>query len=204
MPPTLDGAAPVSDTTGARYTRVAMALHWAIAALIGVLLALGWWMNEWAPDHSPLQDQIQWWHVSFGLTLLILVAARIVWRATHAPPRLVSGMAPWERSLASFVHVLLYLLLLAQPLLAWALMTSRGEHLSLWGIPIPALPGIPVHNRAVSNPLKHLHIYWMIWAYLVVLFLHVAGALKHQFDGHPVLWRMVPFLRRPSSEGALR
>ena len=24
---------------------------------------------------------------------------------------------------------------------------------------------------------------------------HVAGAIKHQFDGHPVLWRMVPFLK---------
>jgi cytochrome b561 len=76
-------------------------------------------------------------------------------------------------------------------------MSSRGEPLSLWGLPIPGLPGVPVHNRAVSNPLKHLHIYWLIWAYLVVLALHLAGAVKHQFDGHPVLWRMVPFLRRP-------
>jgi hypothetical protein len=25
--------------------------------------------------------------------------------------------------------------------------------------------------------------------------LHVAGALKHQFDGKPVLWRMIPFLK---------
>lgn len=28
-----------------------------------------------------------------------------------------------------------------------------------------------------------------------LLVLHVAGALKHQFDGHPVLYRMVPWLR---------
>lgn len=190
--------ANAGDTAGARYTRVAMALHWLIALTIAILLALGWWMNELVPDHSHIQDQIQWWHVSFGLTLLLLVAARIVWRLTHRPPPLVSGMAPWERGLASFVHALLYLLLLAQPLLGWALMSSRHEAPSLWGIPIPPLPGIPVHNRAFSGPLKHLHIYWMIWAYVAALFFHVAGALKHQFDGHPVLWRMVPFLRRPA------
>jgi cytochrome b561 len=197
MSPAIAANPPASDTTGARYNRVAMTLHWLIAALIGVLLALGWWMNEVAPDHSPLQDLLQWWHVSFGVTLLLLVAARIAWRAMHSPPPLVSGMAPWERSLASFVHILLYGLLVAQPVLGWVLMSSRGEAISLWGIPIPALPGVPVHNRAFSTPLKHLHIYWMIWAYAFALFLHLAGALKHQFDGHPVLWRMVPFIRRP-------
>jgi len=71
--------------------------------------------------------------------------------------------------------------------------------ISLWGLPIPPLPGVPTHNRAFSTPIKHLHIYWMIWVYAFVLLLHVAGALKHQFDGHPVLWRMVPFLRRPDA-----
>ena len=190
-----DPGASTSDTTGARYSSVAMALHWLTAALVITLLGLGWWMNELAPDHSPQQDAIQWWHVSFGLTLLLLVVIRITWRATHAAPAPVSGMALWERRLAGIIHVVLYGLLIVQPILGWALMSSRAEPLSLWGIAIPALPGVPAHSRAVSNPLKHLHIYWMIWAYLIALALHVAGALKHQFDGHPVLWRMVPFLR---------
>lgn len=185
------------DATRARYTGVAIALHWLIALNIAILLMLGWWMNEWVPDHSPQQDQIQWWHVSFGLTLLLLVVARIAWRLTHKPPPLVSGMASWERNLATLIHVLLYILLLAQPLLGWALMSSRGEAISLWGLHVPALPAVPVHDRAVSTPLKHLHVFWMIWVYVAALFLHVAGALKHQFDGHPVLWRMIPTARRP-------
>ncbi len=185
-----------SDTIGGRYSGVAIALHWLIALNIAILLVLGWWMNEWVPDHSRQQDQIQWWHVSFGVTLLLLVVARILWRLTHRPPPLVGGMASWERGLARWVHVLLYILLLAQPLLGWALMSSRAEEISLWGLSVPALPGVPVHDRAVSGPLKHLHVYWMIWVYVVALFVHVAAALKHQFDGHPVLWRMVPSLRR--------
>jgi cytochrome b561 len=191
------GGGLASDASGARYSRVAMSLHWLIAALVAAMLGLGWWMNELVPDHSPQQDAIQWWHVSLGLTLLVLVVLRIVWRAMHAPPPLPSGMAHWERSLASFIHVLLYGLLLAQPLLGWALMSARGEPLSLWGIPVPGLPGVPVHNRPLAEPLKHLHIYWMIWVYGFALLFHVAGAIKHQFDGHPVLWRMVSFLRKP-------
>lgn len=190
-------AAETPDTAGARYSGVAMALHWVTAALVVTLLALGWWMNHFVPDHSPQQDAIQWWHVSFGLTLLIVVATRIAWRALHRPPPLVSGMARWERRLASVVHVVLYVLLLVQPLVGWAMMSSRAEPLSLWGLSIPPLPGVPVHDRPFSRGLSHLHTDWIVWTYLAVLFLHVGGALKHQFDGHPVLWRMVPFLRRP-------
>jgi len=185
------------ETTEARYTTGAVVLHWLIAADIAALLALGWWMNELAPDHSPQQDLIQWWHVSFGLTLIVLIVARIGWRLLNPPPPPVRGLAHWERTLATTVHLVLYALLVAQPLLGWALMSSRSEPLSLWGIHVPALPAIPTHNRAVSTPLKHLHVFWMIWLYVLALILHVGGAVKHQFDGHPVLWRMSPFMRRP-------
>ena len=187
-----------SATRGDRYDGVAQALHWLVALGVAIQLALGWWMNEFVPDHSPQQDSIQGWHVSIGITLLVIVVARLGWRATHAPPTLIGGGPRWERTLASVVHILLYVLLLAQPLLGWALMSARGEPISLWGLPMPALPGVPLHSRPLSNAFKHLHIYWIVWAYLVVLALHIAGAVKHQFDGRPVLWRMAGFLRRPA------
>jgi len=41
-----------------RYSLAAIIRHWLIAALILVQIFLGWWMNEWVPDHSPEQDQI--------------------------------------------------------------------------------------------------------------------------------------------------
>ena len=45
--------------------------------------------------------------------------------------------------------------------------------------------------------LKALHTDYLVWLTLANLALHVAGAVKHQFDGNPVLWRMLPFLKRP-------
>jgi len=58
----------------------------------------------------------------------------------------------------------------------------------------------------VRHELSHIHVYILIWIVLINLALHVAGALKHQFDGSPVLWRMTP-LKPPQtsvSAGASR
>jgi cytochrome b561 len=70
-----------------RYTRTARWLHWTLAVLIIVLLALGWTMM--ALEHRPggarsLFDL----HKSLGLAVLVLVAARLVWRLT--PHRLAA------------------------------------------------------------------------------------------------------------------
>ena len=178
-----------------RYSQAARVLHWAIALAIGVQLALGWIMNEAVPDHSPTQASIEAVHISLGLTILLLVLIRIGVRLTHRPPPLPPGMPAWERWLASAAHVSFYGLMLALPLTGWALVSIGARPISVWGLPWPHLPGVtavlgsPV-TRATRHQLAHIHVFIMIWILVVTWVLHVAGALKHQFDGRPVLWRM--------------
>jgi cytochrome b561 len=180
--------------SGDRYNAAAIVLHWLIALLIVVQLFLGWWMNEWVPDHSPQQDAIQSWHVSLGVTILLLVIVRIAARIARPPPPEPADIPGWERPLINITHSLFYVLLLAIPLTGWALISTGSDPISLWGLPWPRLPGMSqyAHDRAVRHGLKSIHTYWLIWLALLNLALHVAGALKHQFDGHPVLWRMLP------------
>ena len=187
-----------------RYGAVSMALHWIIALLIVVQLCLGWYMNEGGvPDHSAAQDRIQDIHVTVGLTILILVLVRIGVRLTHPAPPLPSTLALWERVLARASHWLFYILLLVIPLTGWALVSVRHEDIPFFGLAWPAMPGLDhlarPEARAIGGQLKHIHIYILIWIVLINLALHVAGALKHQFDGSPVLWRMLPFLKRPAA-----
>ncbi len=186
-----------------RYSRVAIALHWTIAALIWVQLGLGWYFNEVSKDHSPEQDYLTSIHISVGLTVLLLVLVRVAWRLTHRPPPLPSGMPTWERLLANTGHLLFYVLMLAMPLTGWALVSGGKDPIGFWGIPWPHMPGIAqlVPDKAAHKSLKHLHVYVLVWIFLVNIALHVAGALKHQFDGRPVLWRMIPFLK---ARGSLR
>jgi cytochrome b561 len=186
-----------------RYGAVSMALHWIIAILIIVQLCLGWYMNELLPDHSPAQDRVQDIHVTVGLSILILVLLRIGVRLTHPAPPLPKTMALWERVLARMSHWLFYILILVMPLTGWALVSVRHEDIPFFGLAWPAMPVLDhmarPEARSVGRMLKDLHIDKLVWIALINLALHVAGALKHQFDGNPVLWRMVPFLKAPGA-----
>src|SRR5579862_2686097 len=75
-----------------RYNAAATGLHWIIAVLIVIQIGLGWYMNEVLPDHSPAHDQILTLHVSVGITILLLVLARIAVRLMWRPPPMPSGL----------------------------------------------------------------------------------------------------------------
>jgi cytochrome b561 len=123
---------------------------------------------------------------------------RIVWRLTHPAPALPAGVAAWERILAHASHVLFYLLMLALPLTGWLLVSAETDPIQFWGLPWPHLPGAQAvfATRATRHVLQHIHTQYLVWIILANLALHVAGALKHQLDGHPVIWRMMPGPRR--------
>lgn len=184
-----------------RYGAWSIALHWIVAALIATQLGLGWYMNEVLPDHSPQQDRVQDIHIEIGLTLLLVVLVRIVARFLKPAPPMSDALPGWERRLAQTVHYLLYALMLIIPLSGWALLTVRHYPPPFWGLQWPSMPGVlglaGDRARAWSGALKGVHIFWLIWALVIALALHLAGAIKHQFDGRPVLWRMIPFLKRP-------
>ncbi len=195
--------APASPSADARYTSAAICLHWAIATLLLAQLALGWIMNEVLPDHTPTQTFVEGVHISLGLTILILVLGRIAIRLTHRPPPLPADMPRWERLLSGLVHFAFYVLMLVMPLSGWALVSLGNHPISFWGLTWPHLPGVLAVTgdpapRATRQALKHFHVYTLIWIFAANWALHVAGALKHQFDGRPVLHRMT-WLRRPAA-----
>lgn len=179
----------------ARYDRVARTLHWVIAACLIVQVGIGWWMNKLMVDHSPPQERLEGIHISFGLTILLLVLARIAWRLTHRAPPLPAGMPRWEKALAQASHLLFYALMLALPLTGWTLVSLGSRTISFWGLPWPHMPGmVQFFGSPAPRPVRHeiadIHTDILVWTFIANLALHIVGALKHQFDGRPVLWRM--------------
>jgi cytochrome b561 len=189
---------------GARgYNTAAITLHWLIAACIVVQVLLGWWMNEWVPDHSPIQDQIQTVHISLGITIFLLVLVRIAIRLIWPPPPIPASTPGWAKVLAMASHTIFYFLMVLLPFTGW-LMVSMGNHpIYWWGIPWPHLPF--VHQVFGEHPTKaahhlvmHTHVFILIWILVLNLALHIGAAIWHQVVGPPVFWRMLPGGKPPS------
>lgn len=199
---------PSTDTinTRSRYGAVAIALHWAIAFGIVFQLVLGPVMTSPHVDKFAQFRQYQL-HKSIGITVLLLMLARLAWRLGHKPPPLPADMPVWERKAAHFTHVMFYVLGIGMPLVGWALVSSSPLNLPtvLYGIiPWPHLPILSTltDKAPVEAVFKVLHDKAGFLLLLLVL-LHVAAALRHQFfKGDGVLGRMIPvsFLRARSAK----
>ncbi|OYY91686.1 MAG: cytochrome B [Sphingomonas sp. 28-66-16] len=179
-----------------RYTHLAITFHWlvAIGIVVNVVLALTW---DFYPD-AQVRPAINF-HKSLGITVLGLVVLRILWRLTHRPPTLPAGYRPWEVTLSHLTHLLLYAVILAMPLTGW-IMDSAWEKAAqnpmfLFGLfEWPRLGFImaldPATKKTVHDVFGQAHEL-IAWAIYGLVFLHIAGALKHQFlDKERELQRM--------------
>jgi cytochrome b561 len=185
-------------TISSKYTKPAMFLHWAIALLIAVNIALAL-STELFPDES-IRAAIDT-HKSIGITVLGLVLLRIVWRIAHPPPALPASFAPWERRLASAGHVGLYVLMLCIPLTGWmhdSAWKDAATHPMQLFYTI-SWPRIGLIEQIQPEFKEYLHsllglVHQSLNGVLLLLFIaHIGAVVKHHVkDKEPVLQRMLP------------
>lgn len=189
--------------TVSRYTRTAMLLHWLVAALIIINVILGLAI-DWLPDEWIRPDIDT--HKSIGITVLGLVILRLIWRFRHQPPALPASFANWERKSSHAAHIALYVLMFALPLSGWlhdsAWKDAATHPMSLFYLlPWPRIAFIshldPVLKESLHTVFGILHT-GLAYGLYVILALHVAGALKHEWlDKESVIRRMLPGSGQP-------
>ncbi len=168
-----------------RYSRLAIFLHWAIAALLAFQIAVGWALEDLGARGFALFQ----WHKSIGISILLLTFVRIAIRYWKPRPAPVEG--GWQGALARAVHAGLYLFMLGAPLTGWALVSTAKVKVPtlIFGIvPLPHLP-LPMSTHELAEGGHGL----IAWLGIALFALHVAGALRHHVlmrDG--LLWRMMP------------
>lgn len=168
-----------------RYTRTAIALHWLLALMILGSLAFGVYMTEL--PFSPTRLKYYNWHKWAGITILVLSAARLLWRLTHRPPA-DPPMPVWQRLAAHGVHGLMYALFFAVPLIGWAYSSAAGFPIVLYGV-LPLPDFVPV-DKALAELIKPWHE-GAAMALAALILAHVGAALKHHFiDRDGLLARM--------------
>lgn len=193
--------------TSSRYTKTAVILHWLIAIFIFLMFGLGWYMAD-LPKEAPKQMAydlfdlgIYTWnlatevsprtfyfnlHKSLGVIIMTLIALRIIWRVMHQPPAPLTSYKAWEKKLATGMHHLLYLLMVALPVSGIIMSAYSKFGLKFFGISL--IQGLD--NTPMREVFEEVHEVIGI-VLLVVIAVHIAGALKHKIiDKDETLKRM--------------
>ena len=187
-------AAPgFSSENRPRYTRTAIFFHWLLAAGVFAQVSLGLWMI--GIPKSPPGVRAYWFnvHKSIGITLGLLVLARLAWRLAHRPPALPATMVRWQRRAAQVSHYAMYACMIVLPLSGYLGSSFTkypikyfGYTLPHWGWDAPALKELCSQVHFVTATL-----------FIVLILLHVSAALKHRFvDRDGVFERMFPLFAR--------
>jgi cytochrome b561 len=171
--------------TATRYTRTAVALHWLLAAAILGAIAVGAYADDL--PLSPQKLKLVNWHKWAGITILALSLLRLAWRLGHRPPP-APPMPAWQARAATATHAAMYALFLAVPLAGWSYSAAAGFPVVLFGLwPLP--DPVP-KDRALADLLRDVHGA-LAWTLAMLVVLHVAAALKHQFvDRDGLIGRM--------------
>lgn len=176
------------------YSGTARLLHWLTFAFVAVMAPVGLFMTSRAERNifDGLTNALYSSHKLAGLTLLVLVVARLVYRLVHGAPPDEPTLAPWQRIVSHLTHWAIYALLLTVPVLGW-IGVSLYPALDIFGL--FNLPALVAPNQGASSMAFMAHKLGA-FALLALVGLHVAAALFHfivRKDG--VLRRMLPGLK---------
>jgi cytochrome b561 len=155
------------------YGATAKALHWLTAGLLVVQLPLGWLMPGIPRGMNP--DAAMSLHVSIGVSILLLMTVRLLWRLTH-PVAPESELPAWQRIGAELIHWLLYSAVGLTTATGWLFSSARGWTIHLFGL--APLPRLVEQGSGFGRSLGGLHV-TLTWILFALIGVHVLAALVH-------------------------
>lgn len=177
------------DPTLTHYRAPLRAVHWL--TVIAVIVVYGvTYLEDFFPRGTPGRAAVWWTHISVGLTLVALVVARLGLRAFGPVPAPSAQISRPVKIASLAAHALLYLLLVATPLVGIYLAFLRGDAVtffSLFTIPSPIAADRPMAREVIE-------VHELLANALVILaVLHAAAAVYHHVVlKDDVLKRMLP------------
>lgn len=154
------------------FNLLARVLHWSMAVAILAMLFVGAAMVVSLRYRELLLDL----HRPLGLAILLLAIVRLANRLRHPPPPLPADLPRIQALAATASHWLLYGLMLAMPVIGWAMLSAGAYPVELFsGVHLP--PILP-HSPGLYGFLRPLH---GVLAYVLffTILAHLGAALYH-------------------------
>ncbi len=173
----------------AKYSKIAILFHWLIAILIGANILLAN-LAEDLPRAARAAYMSP--HKAIGISILLLTVGRILWRLTHRPPALPDKITVWQAKAGQSAHILFYVLMIVMPLTGWLMIGAKGNAAPVDFFGLFTID-MAIGKNAMLAKIGHEGHELLATPLLVLIGLHVLGALKHQFiDKMPFVQRMWP------------
>jgi cytochrome b561 len=162
------------SSTLQRYGTGAIVFHWTMFVLVVCVGVLGLLHDSW-----PKQTQRFWIniHALVGLSLWLVLIARLWWRRRHPAPAPFENLGALTRRLSGPVHYVLYALMFVTPIVGLVTFVYHGRILDFGLFQVNF--GI-ASNRAIFHPTEDLHGY-LAYALFGLAGIHGLAALWHQF-----------------------
>ena len=171
-----------------RYRSMSIAMHWLMAVLIVAVYACIL-LREIYPKGSDPREALKMWHFMLGLSVLVLIWVRLYFMVTGKKPAIVPTPPTWQTLLAKGVHIALYILMIAMPILGWLILSASGKTIPFFGLELPALIS---ENKDLGKLIKEIHETGGTVGYYLIGLHAVAGLFHHYVIRDNTLVRMLP------------
>ncbi|MEJ0094663.1 MAG: cytochrome b [Methylocella sp.] len=156
-----------------RFTPLQRLLHWLMAVCVLAMLFIGVGMvSTVMPKYLPLISI----HKSLGIAILVLALIRLAVRLRYGAPTLPADLPEPMRLAAHLSHYVLYALMIAMPLIGWAMLSAAAYPVVVFGGVY--LPAILPQSDHLHSVLWDAHFY-LAFLFFAVVLLHLAAALFH-------------------------
>lgn len=185
----------VTDLTAIPAVRTAsnetIWLHWLTLAAVALLIGVGF-------GHDLIENRearrfVMDIHRSLGIVVGLAVFARLYFVFRDRDAEGAALISPLAKIVAKATHGLLYLLLIALPVVGLMQSSAARPHPTLFGA-IP-LPRLVAYDTDLGDTLGEWHEK-LAWALIALVVFHAAAALyRHHIRKDDTLTAMAPWLR---------
>ena len=161
--------------TTRNWGSVSRLFHWGLGVVIIGMLGYGWWMNHIAARPDRLFHRTI--HADIGYVVLLLMVARLIWRAMNPTPAPPADSPVWERVAAKLSHFSLYAITILVALLGWAHSGAHKPDYASW-FGLFRVPQFTSENKANADFFEDWHI-WMAYVLIGLIALHILAAVYH-------------------------
>lgn len=169
-----------------KYSGLQIGIHWLVFLLVIIAYCAMEFRGFFPRSARPVINMV---HVSCGISILVLMLARLLIRLKRPAPPIVPKPKLMMTGMAHLGHLAIYLLFIALPILGLVMMYNRGNPWFAFGL---TMPHAAESNFDIVDTMKGYHIllanigYWLIG-------LHALAALAHHYVWKDnTLLRMMP------------